>query len=175
MIEYLPNPSPYFVANKSFCEHIVKELEESNIAYSGSCTSYGYDVFFSVFSNGMEYKINYHRHQSTGNMATTRTRHYALLEILNIPIDEKIQVNRNTWLSAFLWKANRIKLSTHFTLTSTSNLTQDNKTFLLDKFDYLKLITLKLNHKKLEASFWNDKLLPTELVHEFNEILKILA
>lgn len=175
MIDFLPNSSEYFKANEAFCKRVSQVLDELKISYNGSCTSYGYDIHFTVQSNGLEFKVNYHRHQSTGTLGTTRTRHYAQIEILNIPSKQRAKVNGISWLSSIVKPVSKKQLNTKYQWSSTKKLDTRNTQALLKSLQKLDIIRLKFRKGKLTASFWNDKILPVEIIDTFKEVLKFVA
>ncbi|CAN5308578.1 hypothetical protein BH09BAC5_BH09BAC5_15410 [soil metagenome] len=67
MIQYETARSPFFEANKNFCEDLIAKLKVFDAEFSGFCNSFGYDIETSFAKNGLSYKLKFHKHQSTQN------------------------------------------------------------------------------------------------------------
>ena len=179
MIDYLPNPSPYFQLNFKFCERISSELKALGVIYSGSCTSYGYDIYFKVRSGGVLYKINYHRHQSTGTRVAmkvdTRTRHYVLIEAHNLVTAGKVKINGLILLSPHFWGKQKIELDTGNRMYTDFKFQEEKIASLEETLKHLNIIRLTKKRERLKASFRNDSLLPSEIIAKFDELIQNIA
>ena len=67
MIYYDVNSSPFFIANRQFCESIEKEITELGGQCTGSCTSYGYDLKSTVERKRTHYTFKHLKYQTTRN------------------------------------------------------------------------------------------------------------
>ncbi|MBL7892037.1 MAG: hypothetical protein JNL63_05365 [Bacteroidia bacterium] len=67
MIEYEINSSPFFAANKIYCESLEKKFNEMKFDYSGFCNSYGYEVKTSFKRDNLTYDVKCIKHQTTEN------------------------------------------------------------------------------------------------------------
>ncbi|MBA2407808.1 MAG: hypothetical protein H0V65_07440 [Chitinophagales bacterium] len=67
MIQYETANSPFFEANKEYCETIEGQLRTMDIACSGFCNSFGYDIEATLERDDLTYYLKFHKHQSTQN------------------------------------------------------------------------------------------------------------
>jgi hypothetical protein len=174
MLDFLPNPSPYFISNETFCKRVIKELDDLGVQYSGSCTSYGYDIYFQVEHYGINYELNYHSHQSTGTpvgiSVDTRTRHYVNIRVENIPFKQFCQINGHTLFNPLLWGKKGVKLNEEHSIYTSRRLSSEDYQQTRDVVLALDLIRLNMNKGQLKASFRNDNLLPFEILEHFEEL-----
>lgn len=179
MIEYLPNPSIYFKQNFDFCERITEELKSLDITFDGSCTSFGYDIYFEIHSGSTHYKVNYHKHQSTVTPVVlkvdTRTRQYVKIEATNLLTLGFMKVNGTRLFSPQLWGKFHIKLSDKIDLYSNSAFEKSKQNDALEIFEELDIIRLTKKRERVKASFWNDSLLPSEIIERFDKLVQTIA
>lgn len=67
MIQYETDRSPFFVANKNYCDTIENNLKAMDIDCHGFCSSYGYEVEVTFQRQDLTYHLRFHKHQSTQN------------------------------------------------------------------------------------------------------------
>jgi hypothetical protein len=67
MIDYETNNSPFFEANKKFCEAIENQLKSFKYEYSGFCNSYGYEIESHFVKNNLSYHLKFIKYQITRN------------------------------------------------------------------------------------------------------------
>ena len=67
MINFEPTHSPFFTANKNYCESIESKLKTIHVDCFGWCNSYGYKIEATLKINNLTYSIKFHKHQSTQN------------------------------------------------------------------------------------------------------------
>jgi hypothetical protein len=67
MIEYVTDTSPFYLANKAYCEGVDEGLKALNAEPSGFCNSYGYEINASFTYNNLSYNVHFEKHQSTQN------------------------------------------------------------------------------------------------------------
>lgn len=175
MIDYLPNTSIFYQRNLEFCERVTKELKALGIGFNGSCTSFGYDIFFTVQSGSVVYNINYHKHQSTGAPVGTRTRQYVNLKAEKLTTMGFLNVNGTRLFSPKLWFKSSYRLSPKHKVYANFKLDDFQKEPTLKALEKLKMIRLIKSREELEASFWNDSLLPSEIVALFDELIQTIA
>jgi hypothetical protein len=94
MIKYEINNSPFFIANKNYCETTESKLKTINIDCSGWCNSYGYDIEATFKKNNLIYNIKFHRHQSTQNgvIIPVDALDYAGIELIVTGMNKKFSV-----------------------------------------------------------------------------------
>ncbi len=66
MIQFETNSSPFFIANKNYCEKIEANLNAINLNCSGFCNSYGYEIETTFVRQNITY--NFINHQTTQNV-----------------------------------------------------------------------------------------------------------
>ncbi len=95
MIRYLTDDSPFFVANKKYCEDIENKLRSLNIDCSGECNSFGYDIEGTFIKNSLTYTLKFHKHQSTQNAVVIPVNaiDYAGVEILVKGLDRNLSLS----------------------------------------------------------------------------------
>jgi hypothetical protein len=67
MIQYETAPSPFFEANKKYCETIENNLKTMKADCSGWCKSYGYEILATINKNSLIYDLKFDKHQTTEN------------------------------------------------------------------------------------------------------------
>ena len=67
MINYETTDSPFFVANKKYCESIEKKFKTINLDCTGFCNAFGYEIEATLIRNNQTYHVKFHKHQSTQN------------------------------------------------------------------------------------------------------------
>ena len=67
MIKYETDSSPFFAANKNYCEIIDHQLNTINSEFSGYCNSFGYDIETTFKQDNLTFSIKFHKYQSTQN------------------------------------------------------------------------------------------------------------
>ncbi len=65
MVNYETTDSPFFVANKNYCENIEAKLRTLKLDCTGFCNSFGYEIETSLKKNNLSYNIKFEKHQST--------------------------------------------------------------------------------------------------------------
>jgi len=130
MIEYETNRSPFFVANKEYCELIESKLKTLGIDCSGFCNSYGYEIQSLLKKNNVIYNLKFHKHQSTQNgvVIPVDAIDYAGLEIIVSGLNKKFEVGigKSSFLRIF---------------TSTKYKDKIQKPYFV-KFNYESLVSL---------------------------------
>ena len=66
MIEYEINSSPFFVANKAYCEQIESRLKGFGYEYSGFCNSYGYEIETNFTRENLLVNVKFIKHEIKG-------------------------------------------------------------------------------------------------------------
>lgn len=67
MIEYQPSDSPFFEANKIYCETIQSQLQAFQLDYNGFCNSYGYEIQTILIKDDLAFNLTFFKHQTTQN------------------------------------------------------------------------------------------------------------
>jgi hypothetical protein len=67
MISYEPANSPFYTANKKYCEGIEHKLSVLKPNITGYCNSYGYELDVAFERNNLHYSLRFHKHQTTRN------------------------------------------------------------------------------------------------------------
>jgi hypothetical protein len=67
MIQYETDPSPFFAANKKYCETVEAKLKTLNADCTGFCNCYGYGIETTLEKDGMKYHLKFSKRQSTQN------------------------------------------------------------------------------------------------------------
>lgn len=105
MIYYDVNPSPFFIANRQFCESIEKEVAELGGQCTGSCTSYGYDLKSMVERKGTHYTFRHLKYQTTRNgviVPLDATDHIETeVTITGLRTNVNVSLRKNKWLRLF--------------------------------------------------------------------------
>jgi hypothetical protein len=65
VIKYETSTSPFFVANKNYCQAVEQKLKTLNLDCSGFCNNYGYDIESTLKKDRLAYSLKLHKHQST--------------------------------------------------------------------------------------------------------------
>lgn len=105
MINFEFNDSPFFAANRKYCENIAAALEPLGAEVTGECNSYGYRVEAKWNRGGLAYKILFLKTQTTqdGVIIPKNANEYAgtELRVSGIPITYKISIGKG-WLKRLL-------------------------------------------------------------------------
>lgn len=64
MIDYQTADSPFYEANKSYCEAMEAELKSLNVDCTGFCNSYGYELEATLQKGSLTFLLKLHKHQS---------------------------------------------------------------------------------------------------------------
>ena len=67
MIEYEADPSPFYTANKNYCETLAHILKTVNLECSGWCNSFGYELETHLKKDDLTYHIKFLKNQTTQN------------------------------------------------------------------------------------------------------------
>ncbi len=81
MIEYLSNPSSFFLENKSTCETIEQTFRKLGADCNGYCESSGYGLLTTFNHNGLQWNIEFEKSQT---MDTGRTDSYTTFEVFGM-------------------------------------------------------------------------------------------
>ena len=94
MIKYESNQSPFYLANKAYCEAIEEKLKAMNTEASGYCNSYGYDLELRLNRANLTYTIKCQKHQTTQNgvIIPVNANNYSGMEIVIDGLDKKYTV-----------------------------------------------------------------------------------
>ncbi len=108
MITYEAANSPFFQANKFYCEQIERNLNAENIACSGFCNSYGYTVNAAFVRNNLSFNMLFEKFQSTRNgvVIPVDAHDYAGVELTVAGLRKSVEVSigQNSWKRLFTEK-----------------------------------------------------------------------
>ncbi len=94
MIQYETDPSPFFEANKNYCENVELKLKTMELDCAGFCNAYGYEMITNFKKNNLMYQIKIHKDQSTQNgvVIPVDAIDYACFEIIVSGLNNKFEV-----------------------------------------------------------------------------------
>lgn len=65
MIHFDHADSPFYESNKKYCLQFEEKLRSRNIECKGFCTAYGFDIEAFFSKDGLEYRTNVHKFQTS--------------------------------------------------------------------------------------------------------------
>ncbi len=161
MINYETNNSPFFEANKKYCEAIENQLKSFNYEYAGFCNSYGYEIESTFIRNSFSFHLKFIKHQTTRNgvVVPVDAADFAgiELEIKGLNPTTKISFGKNKLKRLFSSKdlMQHIPTPYYFSTNLTTNkqsCIQLSKLLLKNNIDSLKINRGKAILKIISAS-----------------------
>lgn len=178
MIEYLQEgKSPFFDANKIYCERIETELKGLGYSYTGFCNSYGYLVDTSFTKNSLTYRLKYIKEQTTrggGTIIGGDAADYAGAEfsIDGLSRLSKIDYGNNRIKRLLLKKKFKDLVAEPFYISSSLSVEEIQKSGILKVIKDNKIDALKLDNGKLVVKMHD---VPENLFGTMEEIAKCFS
>ncbi len=148
MINFESISSPFFVANKNYCQTIESKLKTMNLDCSGWCNSYGYDIETTIKKNNLTYNIKFHKHQSTQNgvVIPVDAIDYAGIDVFVTGLNKKFKViiGKSSFRRLFISKEFKDKITSPYFIKL--NYSADTK--FIDNF-VKKILDDKISKFKL--------------------------
>lgn len=106
MIKYTYAPSPFYVANETYCRKIENELNHEGIHFRGRCDAWGFEILADFELNKVMYHLQCIKQQSTGGKNITEAKGlvYEGIEINGKSLDRwlDIQFQKNNLKRLFM-------------------------------------------------------------------------
>ena len=154
MIEYEIDKSPFFIANKDYCESIENKLKELKLDFVGYCNSFGYEIETSFKRDNLDYNFKCIKYQSTQNgvIIPVNALDYYGTEMNVSGLNKKIKfvIDRNKFKRLFI--SNNLKNKIPYPYYISFNYSPDiefQNNIIKQICDY-KISKLNLNYGKLK-------------------------
>lgn len=173
MIDYTLSESPFFMANRRYCEKVTQNLQARNIGFTGLCDSYGYEINARFSLNNHQYQLKCYKYQVTrdGVIIPNNAAEYLGIEIIGSGFNEDafIKYARN-WFRRFLMPAKlRTQIQYPFYLKVHPKLNVLQMQEWLTYFTHYKMIRFYLDDKQLEIKIFSAFTDPVKIIEDFEE------
>lgn len=176
MILYETNSSPFFVANKTYCEAITSKLKIMNLDCSGFCNSYGYSIDTTFKRNSLLYNIKFYKSQTTENgvIIPINSNDYSGTEIIVTGLNKKFNVTIGKSSLRRLFSLKKFKKQFPAPYFISFNYLPDNNFIddLVEKMQNSKISKFKLNNGRLVCKMHIAIDDPLDLIANIEMIIK---
>jgi hypothetical protein len=176
MIQYETKDSPFFVANKNYCETIENKLKTMNLDCSGFCNSYGYDIETTFKRNNLTYNIKFHKHQSAQNgvVIPVDALEYAGIELKVSGLNKKysLTVGKSSFRRLFTSKEFKDKIPSPYFISSNYSLDSNFVDDLAKKIEDGKMSKFKLSKGALVCEIHTATTDPFDLIADIEKTTK---
>lgn len=175
MLKLSPSESPYYKANKNYCDQLISVLNKNDIPYSGNVSSYGYDVYLEIKHKTRTYKFNFHKHQtshSSKGLVIRDAKNYSFTNFeVNLGMGDIIKVNRIIPFEPLLRGAKKYKVDKQFQFLTSRDINQKSIDNLLAFCQFTDLVFLRSSPLKTNGSIKNTALDPLEIIYVMEKYL----
>lgn len=179
MINYETNSSPFYTANKNYCEAIESKLKQNNAVSSGYCNSFGYLIESAFQKNKLTYKLKIYKQQTTQNgvVVPVDSRDYAGTEITISGFNTglKISIGKSSLNRFFSSKAYSHYLPAPYFIKFKSSPDEKNAENLFSIIKNYSISTFKLASGTLFCKVQKEISDPIFFLEEIETLLKNLA
>jgi hypothetical protein len=176
MIQYETSTSPFFVANKNYCETIENKLKTLNVEFSGFCNSFGYHIETTFQKNNLTYNLKFHKHQSTQNgvIIPIDALEYAGTEVNVTGLNKKFRVTigKSSLRRLFTSKLFKNKIQKPYFIKFNYSQESDFLDNLTKKIIKDKISKFKLSNGTLICKIHKATVNPLELITDIEKMTK---
>jgi len=166
MLKLSPSKSPFYVANKKYCDSLTLLLDKKNIEYSGSISSYGYDISFEIIFKSRRYQFNYHKHQIHDGIGIRNARNYSYTNFqFDIRLPNIIKVNRVFPFEHLLRKVEKHLIDGQFKIILNRGTPKKALDKLIAYCRATEVVYLTSSASSTKCAINNIKLDPWEIIH----------
>lgn len=176
MINFETNDSPFFTANKNYCETIESKLKTINVDCSGWCNSYGYSIEATLQKNNLRFNIKIHKHQSTQNgiIIPVNALDYAGIELIVTGLNKQfyVTIGKSSLRRLFISKAFKDKIPSPYFIKFNYSPDTNFIDNLVNKALDNKISTFKLRNGKLLCKIHTASTDLLDLIADIEKITK---
>ncbi|WP_200979159.1 hypothetical protein [Echinicola sp. 20G] len=166
MLRLSPSESPFYIANKKYCDSLTFLLDEKDIKYSGSISSYGYDVSFEISYKGRRYHFNYHKHQIYDGIGIRNARNYSYTNFrFDFRLFDIMKINRVFPFEQLLRKAEKHVIDGQFNILLNKNTPKRTLNKLVAFCRTTEVVYLTSSTSSTKCAINNLNLDPWEIIH----------
>tara|TARA_B100000683_G_scaffold107984_1_gene106316 strand:+ start:578 stop:1117 length:540 start_codon:yes stop_codon:yes gene_type:complete len=175
MITFSPADSPFYDANKTYCDKIISEFENMNVEPHGFCNAYGYDIFAKIETNKFVYDFNYHKHHSTqeGVILPKNSLLYSdiKLKVFNLSEKKNFLISNSFLTKLFYFRRKTFQLKNNQFAKSNIEIADSDIQKIKDFSEKYKIMKFHIYNGTLKCKLVSELNSPKELITELNKIL----
>ncbi len=175
MITYETDPSPFFAANKTFCEAFENKLKTMNAECKGFCNSYGYEIESDFKKDNLNYSIKCQKYHNTQNgvMIPVDSHEYRGVEINITGLNDVFAVSagHSAYQRMFISDAMRGNIPSPYFLKFNYSPEKAMESALIKTITNHKVSKLKLYKGKLTCKINMTSTDPADVLADIEKVI----